>query len=143
MRLLLFMKYSKNGNITETIFIVSNGSYYICNNSLQLEQVHHMIRYPTQVTNKNLPPCIEMLTPVNVQERVWNTIGASIFKMTILLKYATETFQEVKNSKDFDFLSLWSNIGGFIGIFLCYSSLQFPEILQDIWIFTWKKSKKL
>lgn len=36
----------------------------------------------------------------------------------------TNEYQEIKNEKDFNFEMLWSNIGGFIGIFAGYGLLQ-------------------
>ena len=123
----------------KSLLFDKNLSYPLCNKSIQLAKVHNLINHHHQVMKEYAPPCIQMMTPVNVQEKSWIPLGRSIYKLTVHLKYATETFQEVHNSEDFNVFSLWSNIGGFIGIFLGYSLLQVPEILGTIWIFNWKK----
>ena len=46
-------------------------------------------------------------------------------------------FRETRNVKAFGLLSLWSQIGGFVGIFLGYSLLQVPEIIT--YIIGWAK----
>ena len=64
----------------KSFLIHKNIPYYICNNSLQLGEVHRLISNHHQVTNKYLPPCIEMQTPVNVQERLWNPLDGQSIK---------------------------------------------------------------
>lgn len=125
----------------KSIYLAETPPYQICNQPDQLEHVYNLINNFHQVTSRYSPPCIEMMTPVNVQEKSMKTLGVAKPKITIHLTYATETFQEVLNSKDFNINSLWSNIGGFVGIFLGYSVLQIPEILGSIWILNWKKMK--
>ena len=53
---------------------------------------------------------------------------------TILLsfEYATIGFREIRNFRAFGLLSLWSQIGGFIGILLGYSVLQVPDLIAGI-----------
>ena len=49
-------------------------------------------------------------------------------RMTIL--YKESEYEELKNTKSFDFASFVSRVGGFIGIFLGYSILQIPDLLE-------------
>ena len=60
------------------------------------------------------------------------SIDVSIKKVTLKVEYAMNGFKEIRNSKAFGLLSLWSQIGGFIGIFLGYSLLQVPELIREI-----------
>ena len=48
----------------------------------------------------------------------------------ITLLYEETDYEEVTNTKSFDFASLVSGVGGFIGIFLGYSILQIPDVLE-------------
>ena len=56
-----------------------------------------------------------------------------IKKKSVSERNATETFQEIQNVRDFGIESMWSGSGGFIGIFLGYSLLQVPDILDIEW----------
>ena len=47
----------------------------------------------------------------------------------LTLHFKTQHYKLASNDKSFTLLTLWSQIGGFIGIFLGYSLLQLPELL--------------
>ena len=44
-------------------------------------------------------------------------------------EYRSDQYLEIKNIRDFGLLSLWSGIGGFVGIFLGYSMYQMSEVI--------------
>ena len=44
-----------------------------------------------------------------------------------------KSYQEIINEKEFVFESLWSSVGGFIGIFVGASVAQLPTIIMDRW----------
>ena len=46
--------------------------------------------------------------------------------------YMDDFYEEIINVRDFGFESLWSGVGGFVGIFLGYSLLQIPDLLQSL-----------
>ena len=52
--------------------------------------------------------------------------------ITIRVSYLESTYQETENVQDFTFEMFFSSLGGFIGIFLGYSMLQIPELLNNI-----------
>ena len=52
--------------------------------------------------------------------------------ITIKISHMEYTYQETENVQDFSFESFFSSLGGFIGIFLGYSMLQIPELLDDL-----------
>ena len=84
------------------------------------------------------PPCVEMRIPVSVHREISkNNGGVEKGKLKLYLSYTTEDFQEIVNVKAFDVETLWSSVGGFIGIFLGYSLLQIPEILTVLWNRSW------
>ena len=47
----------------------------------------------------------------------------------ISIIYSNTEYQEIVNSRDFDFDSMWSGIGGFVGIFTGYSLFVVPDLL--------------
>ena len=53
------------------------------------------------------------------------------FTIEFTLEYLTGSYRETVNKLDFDIATLWSQIGGFIGIFLGYSLLQVPELVGN------------
>ena len=67
-----------------------------------------------------------------------------------------KTYQEIVNERDFGFESFWSSVGGFVGIFLGYSLLEFPDLLDKLvkrlflamssltlWKTPWYKNRKV
>ena len=73
-------------------------------------------------------------------ETEWNEMGwnwmdeedsKSLEKAHIKFSYQEQQYQELKYSADFDFETFVSNIGGFVGIFLGYSMMQFPQLLGN------------
>ena len=55
-----------------------------------------------------------------------------IKRIMITMKYFdVNNYKLILNKQEFGWESLWSQIGGFIGIFLGYSLLQVPEILSN------------
>ena len=53
-------------------------------------------------------------------------------KVILKIEYAATGFREMQNYRAFGLLSLWSQIGGFVGIFLGYSLLQVPELVNGV-----------
>ena len=48
-----------------------------------------------------------------------------------------ETYQEIKNEEAFGLDSLWSSIGGFLGIFIGYSLLNLLSDGYDVMVYIW------
>ena len=73
-------------------------------------------------------PCVEMVNSVS-----YNWQGEQQKdKIAIKFVYKDKYYQEIEYVEDFGFESFWSGIGGFVGIFLGYSMMQFPEFLGTI-----------
>ena len=58
------------------------------------------------------------------------------------VNFNTLNYQNVENMQAFDEESLWSQIGGFVGIFLGYSLLQVPELTIALLVFLKRVFKK-
>ena len=50
----------------------------------------------------------------------------------IKFQYRERSYQEIENLQEFNFESFLSGIGGYVGIFLGYSIMQFPELITNI-----------
>ena len=73
--------------------------------------------------------CVDMFKSV-----AWNWVDEDDFgsipnSTVVRFEYIDDYFQEIEYLVSFDGESLISNLGGFIGIFLGYSMMQFPELV--------------
>ena len=73
-----------------------------------------------------------IVTTSNALTRIANRWRKRKFDLKFNLEYSVNTYKETLNKKAFDLASLWSQIGGFIGIFLGYSLLQIPQLAGDV-----------
>ena len=71
-------------------------------------------------------PCDYMKVSVGIAQQKTE----APLSVVLALVYMDENYQEVVNARDFGFESFWSGVGGFVGIFLGYSLLQLPELLN-------------
>ena len=71
-------------------------------------------------------PCNEMRTRVDLKSVApfLNDYKMKDSETFVRILYMTDDYQELRNVRDFDMEMLWSNIGGFIGIFAGYGLLQ-------------------
>ena len=76
----------------------------------------------------DIQPCNAMLIPLSIQKEVIDSDTGNIY-FTIL--YPSSEYQEIVNVRDFDFNSMFSGIGGFVGIFLGYSLLQTTDLVKS------------
>ena len=51
--------------------------------------------------------------------------------LELKFQYRNDKYWEIKNTRDFGMTSLWSDVGGFVGIFLGFSLFQLAEILLN------------
>ena len=79
-------------------------------------------------------PCLKMTIIANSQVINNAAVGNSI----LTINYLVDEYQLIRNSRAFGFESLWSQIGGVVGIFLGYSLLQVPMVIRKIT--NWAKS---
>ena len=79
-------------------------------------------------------PCNQMTSIVTMDNTIIteknNTENRKVF--AIVINYETREYKETINNKAFSITTLWSQIGGFIGIFLGYSLLQVPEVVATL-----------
>ena len=99
-----------------------------CTSPKELSRAYQYLENWQEVMESHDRPCIEMFNTV-----AWNWQDAGKTRNTKELKikfyYQEQYYQELQYLPDFDLETFISNIGGFVGIFLGYSMMQFPELL--------------
>ena len=127
-------------------FVLGKVPHDVCNSAHAINSANRFIQnFSTLISDPNYnPPCKEMMVSVNTQQNTTKSQkDGKTTTFSFVVSYATGTFQEIQNEKDYTFETLFSNAGGFIGIFLGTSLLQIPEIFSTDWNKKWKKIKQL
>ena len=122
--------------------IITKIKMEICNDPESMEQIWKLTQNFSIVHSLYDPPCNEMKTVVTYQQQkivnYWYREGFRFLE--IKFSYLDKSYQEVVNEREFGFESLWSTVGGFIGIFIGTSLSQVPHLLGVSW--TWIRSVK-
>ena len=108
--------------------ILSNKkNFTVCNSSLDLKLAHQIIEDTNRMLNDNDVPCDEML--VLTIDSINNNPNPSPEDIGLKFYYTEKIFEEIQYIRAIPFENWLSNVGGFVGIFLGYSMIQFPEFL--------------
>ena len=105
-----------------------NSSAGICNSESQLQKANEWIRNYKNVLKSYYAPCNQMEISSKWEFDRAESNGEEDLRITLL--YEDTDYEEITNTKSFDFASLVSGVGGFIGIFLGYSILQIPDVVE-------------
>ena len=99
-----------------------------CTSPSILREVYTYIKDTKRMVTLHDPPCLDMYNAVtyNLRPRATEQIPMINFD------YKEKYYEEIQYVKDFDIESFWSGIGGFVGIFLGYSMMQFPELIGKL-----------
>ena len=112
-----------------------------------LGHLHNHINNYTNLVRNSDRPCLDMFNSVNYNwitkelddqynDETSSTESKSRLTSdkisTIKVSYTDKSYQEILFVRDFGIESVWSGIGGFVGIFLRYSMMQFPEMLGNV-----------
>ena len=109
-----------------------NDEMNFCESIESFKEIQNMISsYKETLKDRS---CTSMATLV-LQDK---TFREDVTHITIKVSYMEQSYQETENIQDFSFESFFSSLGGFIGIFLGYSMLQIPELLNNIPLITTK-----
>ena len=100
----------------------------LCQSRNEFKRLQEMISSYKKVSTMYDPSCISMDTLATHS----NTLRQAAQHITFRVSYMDDSYQETENTRDFNFESFFSSLGGFIGIFLGTSMLQIPELLNDI-----------
>ena len=106
-----------------------------CDNATSLQAIKKLTdadTMETQIKEKDailssiLMPCNKMEIVTN--DKIMKSKDSEDNEATIAFVYRMDSYQEIRNYKEFGFFSLWSYIGGYLGLFLGYS---FFSLLDD------------
>ena len=106
-----------------------------CKTSAEMAFIFNSIKNKKGILASYKQPCDYMKVSVGVTQKVYES-GMVLMELLYMDKY----YQEFVNGRDFGFESFWSGIGGFVGIFLGYSLLQLPELLDKLWVWCLTKN---
>ena len=103
-----------------------------CTKPYQYEQFWKLNFY--QVFNKYTPPCkkISVTYDVSTKEDYPEVRAVANGDLLVNVLYRTEEYEEVYSRKKFDAESLFSQVGGLIGIMVGVSFIHIPDLLQKI-----------
>ena len=120
-------------------FIMPNDdSIKSCITSKEMADILHEIKSKNSMMESYGQPCTLMTTSVTTTSE---NVNIPIFTMQV--HYMIESYQEFVNNRDFGFESFWSGVGGFVGIFLGYSLMQVPGLVDKLWYrYTTRKMTK-
>ena len=107
---------------------LDNQSIKICEKSEEYKYIYRNIESVSNSMSNFKMPCNSMVVSTGVvTESVQKPKDT---KMTTSIVYSTSQYQEIINVRDFDFDSMFSAMGGFVGIFLGHSLLQLSDVID-------------
>ena len=111
-----------------------------CKMASEMSQIYTILEtYKRAVFDSYKQPCHYMKVTTGVLQKKLD-FG---HHLVLDFVYMDDFYEEIINVRDFGFESLWSGVGGFVGIFLGYSLLQIPDLLQSLWASSIDKRIKL
>ena len=121
-------------------FASSNDSFSPCTSAIEMKKIYEAIQNKESIFADYEQPCNYMEVSLGTSQR------DSFYENVILLElqYMIRLYQEIENTRDFGLESFWSSVGGFVGIFLGYSLLSLPNVLEKIlqWLREKTKNRK-
>ena len=99
-----------------------------CRTKEKLKEGYHFIDHLKETLLSIEPPCQDMFISAS-----YNWLPSDKENVAeIQFVYQDKYYEEINYEENFGFESFISNVGGFVGIFLGYSIMQFPDILSGI-----------
>ena len=122
----------------------NNSTLKDCSNFTQFSELRkftfadlNLQRKETESIVASLPtPCNEMEISVTSESNPYTKTGKET--MGITFSYNMKTYQEIRNERDFGIESLWSYVGGYIGLFVGCSLLSSLDDGYDLLLYFFK-----
>ena len=110
------------------VIINSSSDLELCNSPEQLKKAFKYTYHKCtgQILSKLETPCEEFSVTSSVDMR--KSPGKNLI---LSFQYRGDQYLEIRNMRDFGLVSLWSSIGGLIGIFLGFSMFQMSEAILN------------
>ena len=99
-----------------------------CHSASELAKIYHYTQTYEDIFLEYVPPCIEMRVSTKFDKEEENKWQEPCMRIL----YTNPNYLNFVNVRSFGFESFISGLGGFIGIFLGYSLLQVPVLLQSV-----------
>ena len=93
-----------------------------------MREAYNLVQNYKEVLFSYDPPCVDM----NLIGTYKTSVNQKRNNFGVKIRYSERKYQEIENSKDFNFETFFSSVGGFVGIFLGYSLLQIPEFIDYV-----------
>ena len=122
-------------------FNLSQNNATFCNSLEKMAEAFEAVTNIGQTMNRYVKPCDYMEVSLGADQLDTYLSAPDVVLMQFV--YMKKQYQEVVNLREFGFNSCWSSIGGFVGIFIGYSLLNFPETLANFLIWCGKKKFRL
>ena len=87
---------------------------------------------PEDIKKRYAPPCMQATVLHNIERRSFPLKLEEKPSLILRLWYSIQEYKHIENGQAFDEESLLSMTGGYIGIFLGYSLLQLPLLLEGL-----------
>ena len=97
-----------------------------CQLPSEYQDIYYYIKHYDDVLQSYDAPCVDMQVQSKLDKEEENKWEAPTMKFL----YTNPFYLSIDKSEAFGFESFVSGVGGFVGIFLGYSMLQFPEFLM-------------
>ena len=125
--------------LNQSLLLNPSSAYPICSKA-QYKAIYKLQENLLQTKDWYTQPCTTMNVIVTMADPVIETklVDSGLWVKTkprsridFTFEYSTDPYRVTVNMLAFDMATLWSQIGGFIGIFLGYSILQVPELAES------------
>ena len=109
-----------------------------CKTPEDMQKIWILLQNLTRTFSKYRPPCNEMKLAVAYDQQKRDEFWDQKFYgfkddgfLGIEFKYMDKNYQEIINEQEFGLESLWSTVGGFVGIFVGTSVSQAPRLIVN------------
>ena len=126
----------------DTSLLRNDSSMYPTCSRVQYKGIYKLYENFLQTKDWFTQPCTRMNALVATSDSITETNEFRYidFQLTLtngdaiefILQYQTESYRETINNLAFDMATLWSQIGGFIGMFLGFSLLQVTQLSGNV-----------
>ena len=102
--------------------------YETCKTPKDMEMIWERLQNISHIQSTYQPPCNEMkLTASHEKQTHYRD------RLSFTFQYMEKSYQEIINEREFGFESLWSTVGGFIGMFVGTSLSEVPSFIISAW----------
>ena len=98
-----------------------------CKTQEEMEKIWSRLQNLNEIQLSYDPPCNQMKLAVTVVGQPTTHKRIPLFEYSF--KYMEKTYEEIVNEREFGINSLWSSVGGFVGIFVGTSLSQLPTLI--------------